>query len=255
LNRRRYIAANWKMNHHRSAAAGYLTALRERVPRDPGFDVAIFPPFPYLELAVTLCAGTPIAIGAQNCHFEPKGAFTGEVAATMVRDVGASRVLVGHSERRHLFHETDAEIAKKVAAALGAGLDPILCVGETLDERKGGETEAVVLRHLTEGLSRVAAADLGRVSIAYEPVWAIGTGLNATPEQAGEVHSFLRNRFAERFGRAAADAARILYGGSVTPENAKALLSTPGVDGVLVGGASLDIDKARVILDVASALA
>jgi triosephosphate isomerase len=237
------------MNLDRASASGLISALRARLPHDPGFDVAVFPPFPYLDAAVEACAGSPIAVGAQNCHFETKGAFTGEVSAAMVKDVGATRVLIGHSERRQLFHETDAEIAKKMTAALAAGLDPILCVGETLEERRAGRVQEVLLRQLTEGLSQVSAPLIPRVSVAYEPVWAIGTGIFATAEQASEAHSILRNAFAERHGRAAADALRILYGGSATPENVASLIGAPGVDGALVGGASLDPKKFIAILD------
>jgi triosephosphate isomerase len=251
MTRRRYIAGNWKMNLDRASAAGLLSALVARAPHDPGFDVAVFPPFPYLQMAVAACAGSPVRVGAQNCHFEKKGAFTGEVSASMVRDVGASIVILGHSERRHVFGENDATIARKLPAALAAGLHAILCIGETLDERKAGRTNDVCLRQLTEGLSQVTAAQFDRITIAYEPVWAIGTGMNATPEQAGEVHSTVRNALAERHGRATADAMRILYGGSVTPENAASLLAVSGVDGALVGGASIDAAKFLAILDVA----
>ncbi len=239
------------MNLDRSSAAGLLSALKANLPHDPGFDVAVFPPFPYLERAVEACAGTPISVGAQNCWHERKGAFTGEVSADMVRDTGATRVILGHSERRHVFGETDAWIAKKVVTALAAGLHPILCVGETLEERKGGRTRDVVLRQLREGLAAVDAARMAVLTVAYEPVWAIGTGVNATPEQAGEVHSLLRNAVAESHGRAVAESLRILYGGSVTPENGAALLAVPGVDGALVGGASLDANKFIPLLDAA----
>ncbi|MBL8693236.1 MAG: triose-phosphate isomerase [Planctomycetes bacterium] len=251
MSRRRFIAGNWKMNLDRAGAAGLISALRAKLPHDPGFDVAVFPPFPYLELAVNACAGSCISVGAQNCSHELKGAFTGDVSATMILDLGARRVLLGHSERRHVFGETDVIIAKKMATALGIGLHPILCVGETLDERKAGQTSDVVLRQLREGLAPVAAAQLASVTLAYEPVWAIGTGVNATPEQAGEVHSILRNALAASHGRATADSMRILYGGSVTPDNAASLLAVPGVDGALVGGASLDASKFVPILEAA----
>lgn len=251
MPRARYIAGNFKMNLDRAAVLGMASALRAALPHGPGFEVAIFPAFPYLELAVQACAGSFVAVGAQNCHFEKKGAFTGEVSVEMIRDAGATRVIVGHSERRHLFGETDAMVAKKVQAALEAGLAPILCVGETIEERRGGRTRDVVLRQLQEGLAHVPAPALSRVTVAYEPVWAIGTGVNATPEQAGEVHSLLRNALAEAHGRAVADSIRIQYGGSVTPENAAALLAVPGVDGALVGGASTDPKKFLSILEAA----
>ncbi|MBI3820717.1 MAG: triose-phosphate isomerase [Planctomycetes bacterium] len=250
--RRRFIAGNWKMNLDRAGALGLISSLRSKLPHDPGFDVAVFPPFPYVEIVVNACAGTPIRVGAQNCYFEAKGAFTGEVSVSMIADLGATSVILGHSERRHVFNETDTAIAKKMTAALGARLAPILCVGETLAERQAGRTSEIVLRQLVEGLAGVAAAQFGSVTIAYEPVWAIGTGVNATPDQAGEVHSLLRNELAARHGRAVADAMRILYGGSVTPENAAALLRVPGVDGALVGGASLDAGKFQAILSAAN---
>lgn len=239
------------MNLDRASAAGLASALRSKIAHNPGFDTAIFPPFPYLELCINSCAGSAVAVGAQNCYFEKKGAFTGEVSPEMIRDVGATIVIVGHSERRHVLGETDAVIAKKMAAALGAGLDPILCIGETLDERKAGRTSDVCLRQLREGLSQITAGQFRRVTIAYEPVWAIGTGVTATPAQAGEVHSVVRNALAEQHGRAVADEMRILYGGSVTPENAASLLAVAGVDGALVGGASIDFVKFAAILDAA----
>lgn len=239
------------MNLDRAGVLGLLSSLREAFAQDRGADVAVFPPFPYLALAVDVCAGTPIVVGAQNCHFEAKGAFTGEVSPQQVRDTGARSVILGHSERRHLFHEGDALIAKKVAAALAAKLDPILCVGETLEERNAGRTEAVVLRQLVEGFALVPAAERARVTVAYEPVWAIGTGVNATAAQAAEVHSAIRNRYAEQFGRAAADDLRILYGGSATPESVVELFRAPGIDGGLVGGASLDARKFTAIVDIA----
>lgn len=243
------------MNLDRAGALGLLSSLRAKLPHDPGFEVAVFPAACHLELAVNACAGSPIGVGAQNCYFEKKGAFTGEICPPMIADLNATRVILGHSERRHVFGETDAMIAKKMTAALDAKLSPILCVGETLAERQAGRTSEVVLRQLVEGLAPVAAAQFANVTIAYEPVWAIGSGVNATPEQAGEVHSLLRNELAARHGRAVADAMRILYGGSVTPENALALLKVAGVDGALVGGASLDAAKFGAILDAARSLA
>jgi len=250
--RRFLIAGNWKMNLDRSSAAGLVSALRSRLPRAPAYDVAVFPPFPYLDAVVVACAGSAVSVGAQNLHHERKGAFTGEVSPDMIRDCGATRVIVGHSERRHLFGETDEVVGKKTLAALAGGLDPIVCVGERLEERKAGKTRDVVLRQLGAGLASVTPANFPRVTIAYEPVWAIGTGVNATPEQAGEVHAFVRDALGERFGRAAADGARILYGGSVTPDNAASLLAVAGVDGALVGGASIDFEKFQAILDAAA---
>jgi triosephosphate isomerase len=210
-------------------------------------EAAIAPPFTSLEALRDALAGTPVALAAQNAHFEKSGAFTGEISVAMLAELGVRYVILGHSERRQLFGETDELVAKKLAAVQGAGLRPILCVGELLTERDAGRTFEVLARQLSESL---AAADRGRASelvVAYEPVWAIGTGRTATPALAQEAHAFIRARLADRFG-ANASQVRIQYGGSVKPDNAAELLAQPDIDGALVGGASLDPESFSAII-------
>jgi triosephosphate isomerase len=235
-------AANWKMHKTRPEALafidGFLPQAREV---QEAVEVIVCPPFTALATTVERCAATRVRVAAQNMHFERTGAFTGEIAADMLTDLDVDAVILGHSERRRLFAESDEDLAKKVPAALAAGLDPILCVGETLEQREAEETEAVLRRQLEADLAAVAPADLRRVVIAYEPVWAIGTGRNATPEQASEAIAFIRSLVAARDPDASA-AIRILYGGSVKPANAAEVLGSPEIDGALVGGASLDPD-------------
>jgi triosephosphate isomerase len=202
-------------------------------------EVFVCPPFTALAPAVDRFAGTGIRVAAQNMHFEASGAFTGEVSPPMLIEAGVDGAILGHSERRRLFGETDAALARKVPSALAAGLAPILCVGETLEQREAGETEAVLRQQVEADLADVARDDLGRVVMAYEPVWAIGTGRNATPEQAAEALGFIRSLLDSRSARAG-EATRILYGGSVKPDNAREVLEPEGIDGALVGGASLD---------------
>jgi triosephosphate isomerase (TIM) len=237
-----YIAGNWKMNLERKSALGLVSALRERVGQREEVDVAVFPPFVYLDEIARALGGSPIRVGAQNCCDEISGAFTGEVSAAMLLDVGAEIVILGHSERRHIYGESDELINRKVQAALDAGLDVILCVGETLEERDGGRTEKVVGAQLTKGIEGLAAGEMQRLTLAYEPVWAIGTGRNATPKQAGEAHAYLRGVLAGLFNEPVAESVRIQYGGSVKPNNVRELMSVPGVDGCLVGGASIQAD-------------
>ncbi len=233
------IAANWKMHKTRPETAafidGFAAAAGERL---TGVELVVCPPFTALETAVERCAATKIRVAAQNMHFEPQGAFTGELSAEMLVEVGVDAVVLGHSERRQLFAETDEALARKVPAALRAGLVPILCVGETLADREGERTEQVLRRQVQEDLAGVTDADLARIVIAYEPVWAIGTGRNATADQAAEAIAFIRSLVAARDREAAAEV-RILYGGSVKPANAADLLAAETVDGALVGGASL----------------
>jgi len=247
--RRPFVAGNWKMNLDRARAGSLARAVRSKAATLEEVDVALFPPFVYLAEVAAAVAGSRVRAGAQDLYVEAKGAFTGEISGPMIRDVGGALVLVGHSERRHVLGEPDALVARKLQAALEHGLEPILCVGETLEEREKSRTNDVLSRQVGTALAEVAAGDFARVTIAYEPVWAIGTGRNATPEQASEAHRFVRGLVRERFGAEAAARIRIQYGGSVTPENAVSLLGSPDVDGALVGGASLDAEKFGAILD------
>jgi len=215
-------------------------------------DVLICPPSVCLETALAATAGTGVAIGAQTMHFAAEGAFTGEIAPRMLCELGVPSVILGHSERRQYYAENDADLARKVRAALDAGLRPVLCCGETLEEREAGGTESKVGGQLDAGLAEVGVAELALVAIAYEPIWAIGTGVTATPDQAQETVAFVRRRVRERFGDAA-DGVRILYGGSVKAANIDVLMSQPDIDGVLVGGASLDPQEfARIVRFVES---
>jgi triosephosphate isomerase (TIM) len=246
-DRRPLVAANWKMHKTRPDTAAFLDAFLPMAERRlGGVELVVCPPFTSLQAAVERCIGSPVRVAAQNMHFEPAGAFTGEVSAPMLRDGGVDAVVLGHSERRRLFGESDEALARKVPAALAAGLAPILCVGETLEEREAGRTEEVLRRQVEADLADVAAADLAGVVIAYEPVWAIGTGRNATVQQADEAISFIRSLVAAR-DQGAAEAVRILYGGSVSPGNAAELLEPEAIDGALVGGASLDPDEFAAI--------
>jgi triosephosphate isomerase len=219
-------------------AGRLIHSLLEALLPAPGADVVLFPPFTALSEAALRLAGTPIGLGGQDLYWEREGAFTGEISGAMLRSAGARYVLVGHSERRQFFGETNASVAKKTRAAIDAGLVPVVCVGESLAEREAGRTDEVVDRQFDEGLASVTASEIPGLVLAYEPVWAIGTGRNATPAQAAEVHARLRARAHARFGTPA-EALRILYGGSVKPENAPALFAEPELDGALVGGASL----------------
>lgn len=246
-----YLAGNWKMNLDRRAALDLVGALREAVGDRRDVDVGVFPPFVYVEEVARALAGSPIRVGAQNCCDEESGAFTGEVSVAMLRDVGATTVVLGHSERRHVYGEGDDLVNRKVLRALDGELEVILCLGELLEERQGGQTEEVVRTQLHAGLQGVSAAAMQRVTLAYEPVWAIGTGQVATPEQAGEVHAYLRGLLAGLYSQSVADSVRIQYGGSVKPDNVKALMAVPDVDGALVGGASLKPEGFLPIIDFA----
>lgn len=211
-------------------------------------EILLCTPFPALTAAVDTVRGTGIAVGAQNLYWEKQGAFTGEVSAPMIKAAGCSHVLVGHSERRQYFGETDATVLKRTLAALEEGLTPVVCVGETLDERESGSTEAVLATQLTDGLGALTPEQFSRIIIAYEPVWAIGTGRTATPEIAEEAHRFIRQKVAEKFGDALAAGVRILYGGSVKPDNVNSLMACENIDGGLVGGASLKAaDFAKIV--------
>ena len=238
-----FLAGNWKMNLDRKGSLELACQLRDRVGGRTDIEVAIFPPAVYIDELSRALSGSPIRVGGQDCCEETSGAFTGEVSAPMLVDSGAEIVIIGHSERRHVYGETDEKVAQKVRQALDAGLDVILCVGELLDEREAGQTEEVVRRQLSAGLESVSEAEMGRLVVAYEPVWAIGTGHTATPAQAGEVHSYLRGLVEGLHGRPIAHTIRIQYGGSVNPDNVVELMSVPDVDGALVGGASLSAEK------------
>lgn len=250
--RKKLVAGNWKMHGSLAENAALLAALK---PALAGIDAVVCVPFPYLAQAQAELAGSSIAWGAQNVSEQAKGAFTGEVSASMLLDFGCTYVIVGHSERRSLYGESDELVAKKYMAAQAAGLTPILCVGESLTERESGVTEAVVARQLDAVINAAGVLSLAKAVVAYEPVWAIGTGRNASPEQAEEAHAFLRVRLAGAFGGDAAEGLRILYGGSLKPANARQLLALPDVDGGLIGGASLDLRSFSDIIRAAAARA
>ncbi len=236
------IAGNWKMNKTAAEAVALATEICAGAD-DPAVDALVAPPFTALGPVAKALAGSKVLLAGQNMHSEPSGAFTGEIAPPMLKDVGCSHVILGHSERRQLFGETDEGVAKKTKVALDSGLLPISCVGETLDERESGKTMDVVGRQVDAILKALSADEAARIVIAYEPIWAIGTGKVATPEQAQEVHAFIRSRIAAAHGQRVADGLRILYGGSVKPDNVKGLMALPDVDGALVGGASLKADS------------
>jgi triosephosphate isomerase (TIM) len=244
------IAGNWKMNKTVAEAEAFIASLLPRVSTTDGVDVGVCVPFTDLQAMVDSTRGSRVEVYAQNMHQAPSGAFTGEVSAPMLVELDVHGVVLGHSERRQLFAETDRALTEKVPAALDAGLKPILCVGETEDEREAGDTERKLRHQVQEGLEKVATDRLGDVVIAYEPIWAIGTGLVATPEQAQEAIAFVRALVADR-DREQAERARILYGGSVKPDNAVELLALPDVDGALVGGGSLEVDDFVAIVEAA----
>lgn len=232
------IAGNWKMNKNRAEAAALITELLPLV-KDAGCEVVLCTPYTDLETALTLTEGTGVKIGAENCHWAESGAFTGEISAEMLRELGVQYVIIGHSERRQYFGETDETVAKRLRAVLNAGLSGILCVGETLEQREAGITEEVIAIQVKKALAGVTAEELRRVILAYEPVWAIGTGRTATEEQAGEVNGFIRGLLARLYGEAVAEGTTIQYGGSMNAKNATGLLAQPDIDGGLIGGASL----------------
>ncbi len=239
--RRPFIAGNWKMNLNRAQAVELAKAVAAKAEDYPQAEIAVCPPFVYLDAVAAALKGTPVGLGAQNLYYEKSGAYTGEVSASMLTDVGCKYVILGHSERRHVMHESDDLINKKVHAALAAGLVPILCVGELLSQREAGETLVVIAEQFEGGIDGVSAEQMKGIVLAYEPVWAIGTGKVATKEQAQAVHADLRKMIAERYNADTAEAVRIQYGGSVKPDNAAELLAQPDVDGALVGGASLKV--------------
>jgi len=250
--KRMMVAGNWKMNTTSASAvqlAGQLAAAWSE--HHLAVDVLACPPFPYLLPVRDQLAGSGVHLGAQDVYHESPGAFTGQVAVEMLLDVGCQSVILGHSERRHVLGETDADICSKVIAARDAGLQVILCVGELLSERESGDMEAVLNRQLSGGLAEVSDTLVNDLIIAYEPVWAIGTGVTASPEQADEAHAFIRQHLTDRYGAEVGASTRILYGGSVKPDNALSLMRQPNVDGALVGGASLTLEQFQPIIEAA----
>ena len=246
--RRPLLAGNWKMYGTRAEAERLLAALKPEVAGLTDREVVVAPPFTALETAARVLAGSPIRLAAQNLHWELQGAFTGEVSGPMLRELGCSYVIIGHSERRQYFAESDEQVARKVQAAQRDGLVPIVCVGETLQERERGETLTVIRRQIQDGLQGQEKAAIAALVIAYEPVWAIGTGRTATPDQAQEVHAAIRVTLAAMADQTTADAVRILYGGSVKADNVDGLMAQADIDGALVGGASLQVDSfARIV--------
>ena len=252
-----FIAGNWKLHHGVAASVELATAVAEGAASlaqanvNTRVEVCVAPVALSLHAVARAIVGRSVSVAGQNTHPQPSGAFTGELSPPLLADAGADRCLVGHSERRALFGETDADVNAKVEALLAAGLAPIVCVGETLEEREAGETEAVVRAQLEGALRGREASEIGRVVLAYEPVWAIGTGRTASPEDAEQVHVALRAALGEQFGVEAANATRIVYGGSVKPGNAASLLAQPNIDGALVGGASLKAESFLAIVEAA----
>lgn len=242
--RKTVIAGNWKMNKNLSEAVELVSELKNLVSdTTPNCDIIVCPPFTNLETVGTIIKDSPIKLGAQNMYFEKSGAFTGEISADMLKSVDVEYVILGHSERRAIFGESDETINKKIKFALESGLKPIFCIGETLEERENGIMKDVIERQVKNGLSNVTKEEMKNIIVAYEPVWAIGTGKTATPEQAQEVHAFVRGILSGLFDEETAQNTTIQYGGSVKPENAKSLLSQPDIDGALVGGACLKADS------------
>jgi triosephosphate isomerase len=251
MERRKIFAGNWKMYNTKAQAETLTQGILDGIKTVPdGREIIIFPPFTLVDRVSSLCAGSAVSTGAQNMYFEDEGAFTGEISPVMIKDAGCRYVLLGHSERRHVLGETDAEINKKVLSALKHGIEPVLCVGELLEERESEKTADVIGRQLKEGLAGVTENDFGKIIIAYEPVWAIGTGKVATPDMAGSVHAIIRSFISNIFGQKTADSLPILYGGSVKPDNIAGLYAIEGIDGALIGGASLKADSFLAIASV-----
>jgi triosephosphate isomerase len=244
-----FIAGNWKMHKTVADTVKFAKEFRGLAKDLTGVDIVIAPPFTALHAAAEALRNSNVGVAAQDLYWEREGAFTGEVSAAMIAETGAEFVIVGHSERRTLFGETDASVNRKIAAAFAGGLTPIVCIGETLDQRERNETFTVLDRQIREGLDGLSSGQLVQLVLAYEPVWAIGTGRNATPAQAEEAHAHIRKRLQQWFGAEPSELCRIVYGGSVKPENIANLASQPNVDGALVGGASLDV---RAFADIVS---
>ena len=244
-----FIAGNWKMHKTVTDTVKYVKELRGLVKDITGVEIVVAPPFTALHAAGEAARNSNVGVAAQDLHWEREGAFTGQISAGMIAETGAEYVIVGHSERRTLFGETDASVNRKIAAAFAGGLTPIVCIGETLDQRDRNETFSVLDRQIRDGLDGVTSEQLVQLVIAYEPVWAIGTGRNATPAQAAEAHGHIRKRLQQWFGAQPSELCRVIYGGSVKPENIGNLASQPDVDGALVGGASLDV---KAFFDIVS---
>lgn len=251
MSRKYFIAGNWKMNKTAAEATALIDAIKAKVGSQNKVDVAVCPPFTALDAASKALAGSTIKLGAQNMHFEAHGAFTGEVAADMLKEFSCTYVILGHSERREYFKECNCLINKKVKAVLANGMKPILCVGEKLEEREAGKTLDIVSEQTVKGLEGISKEDAKNVVVAYEPVWAIGTGKTATPAMAQEVHAAIRKVLADAFGADVADSIQILYGGSMKPENADALLAEKDIDGGLIGGAALKADSFVALIESA----
>jgi len=246
--RRKLIAANWKMHKTPAQAEEFMRAFLPRVAGHLRDDIVVCPPFISLPATVAAARGSRVAVGAQDLFWEAEGAYTGEISAGMLLSGGCSHVIIGHSERRQYFGETDDAVNRKLKAALGAGLSPIVCVGETFKEREAGQTEAVLRRQCSAAFRGIAAESARALNVAYEPVWAIGTGRTATPQMASQAHAIVRHQAAQLLGEDFASRLRILYGGSVKPENAGALMAEEELDGALVGGASLDPESFATIV-------
>jgi triosephosphate isomerase len=248
MTRTPFLAGNWKMFKTSDEAVAFIAEIKPLVDKLPDREVALAVPATALAASVQAAAGSKLIIGAQNLHWEREGAFTGEISAPMIQAAGATMVVIGHSERRQYFGDDDEKVSKKLAAALACGLIPVVCVGENLEDRETGRTLEVLSAQLSSSLARLAPADAPKLVLAYEPVWAIGTGKSATEGEAQEVHVFLRRKLKEMFGAEAGLAIRIIYGGSVKPANAGAILVQTEIDGVLVGGASLKVSSfARIV--------
>jgi triosephosphate isomerase (TIM) len=249
--RKPFIAGNWKMNTTSKSSVALACSIAGGFKDDSNVTVAVCPPFIHLQSVIKALNGSSIAVGSQDVYFEPDGAFTGEISVAMLKEIGCIYSICGHSERRHVIGETDELVNKKVAASINGGLLPILCVGELLEERKASKTEDVVTKQLKKGMAGLSGEKARSVTIAYEPVWAIGTGLTATPGQAQDVHKFIRQLLAQMYDRELAQETCILYGGSVKPDNAKQIMEQPDVDGLLVGGASLKDKDFLAIINAA----
>ena len=250
-NRKPIVAGNWKMNNTVAEALALVTEIKRQSAESKGVDIVLCPPFTVLQAVSNAISGTAIGLGAQNMHWEKAGAFTGEVSAAMLRELYCHYVIIGHSERRTLFGETDEAVNRKVKTALASNLCPIVCVGETLQQRQANQTEAIIRTQVLNGLKDIGVDQFAPVIMAYEPIWAIGTGLTATPDQAQAVHKFIRGLLQEMAGEHVAQTVRIQYGGSVKPANARELFHQPDIDGGLIGGAALGANSFMAIVNAA----